>query len=154
MEVSKEIRIELDDLRSYNFKPNSRFIKNDIVFETNALGLRDRAYSVKPDDNATRMAFIGGSPEAGLNISNNEILENIVEDSLNVLLKEEDRRFEILNYSHNGYTGAHYKYCLEYDVVKSYPEYAMFVVRTRDFFFNYKKLYKSHITEARSWVTI
>jgi len=145
----KSIRIELEDLRSYNFKPNSKFIKEDLLFETNAFGLRDREYATKPKGKITRIAFVGGSPEAGLNISNDEILENIVEDSLNLLLSNKEEGFEILNFSHNGYTGAHYKSCLEYDVKNSNSEYVMFVVRTRDFLFNYKKLYKSYITERK-----
>jgi len=149
----KDLKIEHDDLRSYSFKPFSRYVKGDIVFETNSFGIRDNMYPEIPGDDVTRIAFVGGSPESGLNISNDEILENIAESKLNLLTEKSSRKFEILNFSRNGYTAPHYLKCTESDVIDSRSQYAFYVVRTRDFTFAYKKLYKSVIGEGKKMDT-
>lgn len=149
----KQIKIEHDDLRSYSFKPFSRYVKGDIIFETNSFGIRDNEYSKYPGQDVTRIAFVGGSPEAGLNISNDEILENIAESKLNLLSKKSEKKFEILNFSRNGYTAPHYLKCTEINVINSRSQYAFYVVRTRDFTFAYKKLYKSVINEGKKMDT-
>ncbi|MBT8231417.1 MAG: hypothetical protein HKO66_02010, partial [Saprospiraceae bacterium] len=88
-----------------------------------------------------------GSPESGLNLSNHEILSNIVEANINELLSNSETKFELFNFTLAGYTSANYRKVLQLDALKTKPEYAIFTVRTREFNNSYRRLAKVIIND-------
>jgi hypothetical protein len=67
-----------------------------------------------------------------------------VEAKLNETYGKDKQKFEILNFTYNGYSAVHYQAVMEMDVPKFKPDIALFTVRTRDFNFAYKKFFKSY----------
>ncbi|NNE15061.1 MAG: hypothetical protein HKN51_08800 [Saprospiraceae bacterium] len=143
-----DYKIKLNDLRISHYEPNVNIVnKRQMKFKTNNFGLRCKDYPLLPDSNTIRVAFFGGSPESGLNLSNHEILSNIVEANINELLSNSETKFELFNFTLAGYTSANYRKVLQLDALKTKPEYAIFTVRTREFNNSYRRLAKVIIND-------
>ncbi|MFC4634283.1 SGNH/GDSL hydrolase family protein [Dokdonia ponticola] len=85
-----------------NLKPNAEIVFKDAHLSTNSWGMRDKEYSKKRPKNTVRIAILGGSLEMGTGVENNEVFENLIENSLNANKKASDPNYEVLNFSISG----------------------------------------------------
>jgi lysophospholipase L1-like esterase len=98
------LAIAVDDVREFVLKPNLTFDHEGARWSTNALGMRDREYTVAKPPGTFRIAFVGDSIGAGWGVSDGEGFEPLLEQSLS----ERSRRaggpaIEILNFAVPGH---------------------------------------------------
>ena len=85
-----------------NLKPNIDILFKGGHLVTNSWGMRDKEYAKKRPENTVRIAILGGSLEMGTGVENNEVFENLIEDTLNFNRKTSDPNYEVLNFSISG----------------------------------------------------
>ncbi len=71
------------DLLMVRMLPNKTLIRSGARFSTNQFGLRDRQYDQEKPPGTYRIAQLGGSPQMGTGVADDETAENLVEDRLN-----------------------------------------------------------------------
>ncbi len=86
-----------DKFLNFRFKPNLKTIYKGKPLHTNSEGFRDKEYTKQRAPNTTRIVLIGGSPDVGYGVDNDELYEAIIENKLNVELAQDS--VEIINLS-------------------------------------------------------
>ncbi len=93
-----------DDLLMKRMLPDKSFIRDGAPFSTNQFGLRDRPYEAAKPGTTFRIAQLGGSPQLGPGVADDETAENLVEDRLNDSGDWGDyQKVEILNFAMSNY---------------------------------------------------
>jgi lysophospholipase L1-like esterase len=98
------LAVAVDDVREFVLKPNLTFDHEGAQWSTNALGMRDRAYTTAKPPRTFRIAFVGDSIGAGWGVNDGEGFEPLVERALDA----QSRRgggptVEILNFAVPGH---------------------------------------------------
>ena len=94
----------VDDLREYVLKPNLSEEHFGKRWSTNALGMRDRSYSVVKPPHTLRIAFVGDSIGAGWGVGDGEGFEPLVERWLDERSREAaGPAVEVLNFAVPGH---------------------------------------------------
>jgi len=90
-----------DDFLQFELKPNYDEILFGERFTTNAVGMRDRDYSVDKPEGVFRIVLLGSSIDMGWGVSTPDTYENRLETWLNDQAERRGliRRFEVLNFS-------------------------------------------------------
>jgi D-alanyl-lipoteichoic acid acyltransferase DltB (MBOAT superfamily) len=96
---------ERADAIGLEFTPSTSAVFKNAPRTINSLGLRDREYTVQRAPDSFRIALVGASNDMGAGVRDHETYENVAEDRLNRdLAPLTGRRYEILNFSHGGYS--------------------------------------------------
>jgi hypothetical protein len=86
------------------YLPSLRGIHKEASFSTNSHGMRDREYSLEKPPDTYRIALLGASHDAGSGVNDGEAYESVLEDLLNANRRNSSQRFEVLNFSVDGYS--------------------------------------------------
>ena len=98
-------------------------------FRTNSFGLIDRDYSKEKPEGAYRIAFLGDSMIAGVEVAVEKHLDNLLEDFLN-----KRRKVEILNFGRRGIGVAEQYFIWHREVKEFKPDLlTMFIYPVNDF---------------------
>jgi D-alanyl-lipoteichoic acid acyltransferase DltB (MBOAT superfamily) len=115
------------------FRPSLATIVKGKPFHTNRWGMRDKDYEMKPPPGTCRIALLGGSPEVGSGVGDDEKWETLLEDRLN---RENDRKkisqYEILNFSCGTYTSLQRLGSLEMKALSFAPDIVFFAAHNVD----------------------
>ena len=98
------LAVAVDDLREFVLKPGLTFDHEGARWSTNALGMRDREYTIAKPPRTFRIAFVGDSIGSGWGVNDGEGFEPLLERSLD----ERSQRaggpaVEILNFAVPGH---------------------------------------------------
>ena len=97
-------RERTDGIR-FDFVPSSTAVFKGATRTINSLGMRDWEYPLVPGQGTFRIALLGSSHDMGSGVEDGEAYENLVENRLNAELGPvTGLTYEILNFSHGGYT--------------------------------------------------
>lgn len=102
-EVSFQIQdtvIVDDPVLNWRHKPNSVFYSNDVVYEINERGFRDRIYPYERSKNSLRIFLASDSVGFGTNVRMSENYPKLLEARLNALRPQ--YHAEVINYSMPG----------------------------------------------------
>lgn len=115
---------EPDDLLGYRFTPNStywHYKENDhpISGKINQFGYRDRNWSVEKPDDTYRVAVLGDSYIAALEVEEDSTFMALAEAELNAA---GTGRVEIMNFGRPGYTQTEELLILQSDVMRFSPD--------------------------------
>ena len=92
------------DVRGYELVPSFKGSYKNAPFSTNQWGMRDKEYSLVAPPRTYRIALLGSSFTMGGGVSNEHVLDALLEDRLNrQATTSAYRRYEILNFSVGGY---------------------------------------------------
>ncbi|WP_048709847.1 SGNH/GDSL hydrolase family protein [Microvirga massiliensis] len=124
---SVPIRLRNDALEK-EFVPSTATIATGTTRTINSLGLRDREYPLKPGPTTFRIGLVGSSHDMGWGVEDDEAYENVLEDRLNRELGPlTGRKFEILNFSLNGYHPTQKLAAIEQRVIPLRPDLILYV---------------------------
>ena len=104
----------------YELKPNLETYFKLASFKTNSFGMRDKEYEIAKPNNSFRIAVIGDSFTLPAGVRINGAYHTLVENRLNA--EENDRLFEILNFSVSGYSLRQYWAVLNLKVKQFNPD--------------------------------
>jgi hypothetical protein len=114
--------------------PSTKTIATGTTRTVNSLGLRDREYPVEPSPNTFRIGLVGSSHDMGWGVEDDETYENVLEDRLNRELGPvTGRKFEILNFSLNGYKPTQKLAVIEQKMTPLRPNLVLYVASTLEF---------------------
>ena len=113
-----------DPVLGYRYIPNSKywfFEENDhpIIGKINSYGWRDKGWSLKKPENTFRIAILGDSMVASLDVESDRSFVAITERQLN---KNENRSIELMNFGFLNISQAEELLILQNDVVKFSPD--------------------------------
>ena len=111
---------ETDELLGEELFPSIETVFKRAPLTTNRWGLRDGEYELEKPANTLRIALFGKSYEMGWGVKNEDIFEQIAEDSLNAV--SSDRSYEIINFSVGGYTTIQYAVLAEEKLAAFKPD--------------------------------
>lgn len=138
----------IDDVRKRVLVPNFE-VTTGTTFTTNRWGLRDKDYEIAKPPGTYRIALIGASYAMGANVADDKTFENLVEDQLNRELDGRSfERYEILNFSVNGYGLLQTLYVAERTVPRFDADLVIYIVQPREtirFFQRLRKVLNSGI---------
>ena len=104
----------------YEMKPNASIIRNGINITINSKGMRDLEYEIEKKINVYRIAVLGDSVTANIDLNLSDIYTEKLERKLN--LKVKNKKFEVLNFGVNGYGIIQELEVLREKVLKSNPD--------------------------------
>jgi lysophospholipase L1-like esterase len=119
----------LDNYLHYVLKPNFVGQIEGATLSTNAMGLRDREYSIATPPGKRRVALVGDSRAMGMGVGDNETFENLVEDSLNARL---GGKIEVLNFGVAGYDVMQKTLSLDRVISEFKPEIVLYLAHNAD----------------------
>jgi len=93
-----------NSILSYGMKPSSSMIRNGINITINSRGMRDVEYDFKKKSDAYRIAVIGDSISAGVDLNFSDLYPEILEKKLSSYSAK--KKYEVLNFGVNGYSTA------------------------------------------------
>jgi hypothetical protein len=100
------------DFTLHELKPNESVQAHGKKITTNQWGMRGRSFEKAKPPGVFRIAILGSSSEYGWGVSDDNVLDKLMEDRLNrESTNARIRKFEVLNFSVEGY-GAHQKLML------------------------------------------
>ena len=89
----------------YELRPSLTSEYKTAPFSTNSFGMRDQEYALEKDSTTLRIALLGASYEQGAGVSNDEVYDAVLEDSLNAHLAGAPyEKYEVLNFAVGGYS--------------------------------------------------
>lgn len=105
-------------------KPNQSINHKGALIVTNSHGMRDKEYSKIKTKNVYRVALIGTSIDMGMGVENNEVYENLVEQSAlgSFPVQSKYNQLEILNFSVSGTTLPSYQNLIQHKVIHFNPD--------------------------------
>lgn len=128
-----DITVRTGGLLTKTFRPNVSLQVNGCTVQTNAFGLRDRPYKLLPPKNHFRIALLGGSYEMGSGVNNNEVYEQLTEDSLNKTNADPAiDTFEIMNFAMGGYHLLQQVELCHTSIYKYQPNAVMYTAHTNE----------------------
>jgi hypothetical protein len=136
--------------------PSQRTVINGKTIGTNSFGLRDREYPLEKPPGTLRIALIGSSGEMGWGVEDGETYEAITEERLNrELSPQTGLRYEILNFSVNGYAAIEQPTVLRERVARFRPDVVVYGAHSGDRFFVMTRLgkaFQQHITPPEEFL--
>lgn len=133
--IDSEGAIKIQDYRGLIMKPKEKITFKDKEFSINSLGGRDREYSTNTNENTIRMLVTGGSFVTGSGVADNEVFDNIIEDSINKI--SQDVKIELLNFGIPTYDLIDVLIQLKEDnLLKLNPNYLIYISQGKDLFKN------------------
>ena len=106
--------------------------------------MRDREYDKTPPPGTLRMALVGASVSMGTGVADMETYENVLEDRLNREGGTDGyERYEILNFSVDGFEPLRKLHMLETRAVNFEPAIALYVAHSEEFDWVTRGLYKA-----------
>lgn len=123
-----KVTTRTNDLLMFEFLPNADVVINNYNIKTNALGFRDKQYSIDKPQNTTRIVLLGTSYELGAGVNNEDVFESIAEERLNK--QDTINKVEILNLSMGGYTAVQEMELMKTKVAKLKPDVVMVFAHT------------------------
>ena len=119
-----------NDLRTRALVPNVKLVINDVPFETNRWGMRDRDYEMAKPVGTTRLAVLGSSITMGWNVPKELSFEALLEKELGSGGK--GGKVEVLNFAVNGYSIVSLAEQMDAEVVRFRPDAAVVVSHPED----------------------
>lgn len=117
-----------EDYMVYGLAESVSVVFGEAVMTTNRWGMRDREYEKIKPPNTYRIALLGASRSMGWGVADSETYENIVEDRLNEHRHNgKRRRYEILNFSVNGYGPVQKRMALNHRALEFEPDAVFYV---------------------------
>lgn len=129
--IDSEGAIKIHDYRGLIMKPKAKITFKDKEFTINSMGGRDREYSKKPKENTIRMLVTGGSFVTGSGVADNEVFDNIIEDSINKI--SQNVKIELLNFGIPTYDLLDVLFQIKEDnLLKLDPDYLIYISQGKD----------------------
>jgi hypothetical protein len=139
---------ERNDAIEREFVPSTATVATGTVRTINSLGLRDREYPLEPGPNTFRIGLVGASHDMGWGVKDDETYENVLEDHLNRELGPlTGTKFEILNFSLNGYRPTQKLAVIEQRVIPLKPDLILYVAATVEFDWTFRSV--RHLAKNR-----
>jgi hypothetical protein len=129
--VKNNAQVKTNNILQKKLKPNQHVFFKGSWLTTNDFGMRDKNYSLKKPTNTYRLILLGGSYEMGSGVGDNENYESIAENLLN---KQNDKNFEILNLSVGGYHLFESEYNASYETKKYQPDAVIYTAHSNEFY--------------------
>ena len=102
-------------------------------YRANEWGMRDQEYELDKEDDTYRIALLGASYEMGSGVNNADIFEAILEEKLNASPVSPDfRKYEVLNFSVNGYSAIQQVYVTQEKVLPFKPDLVLLAAHSAD----------------------
>lgn len=114
----------------YELAPSFHGRFKDANFGTNALGLRDKEYTLEKPEGVLRIALIGSSHDMGAGVNDGETYESVAEEMLSNEGGLGGRPVEILNYSIGGLSPFQRVVMLEQKALLAKPDVAIYVAHS------------------------
>ena len=124
-----------DPVRNYSFRPNASgwvTSEKDVLVHINNFGNRDRDRSLTPAPHTLRIAVLGSSTTAGLEVAQKQTYTAIMER----LLSRSGAPVEVLNFAVPGYGPAQDYYTLHDEVWEFHPQIVMEEVSLKQYVLN------------------
>lgn len=121
------------DFMEVELNPSASVTFYDKTFTTNRWGMRDRDYELNKPSGTYRIALLGASTPMGWGVADDETFENILEDRLNrEFSASQARRYEILNFSVQGYSTIQNLVVFENKAVSFNPDVLLLIIHPKD----------------------
>lgn len=122
-----------NDHRINSLVPSKTTIVNGKTITTNQWGMRDKSYEMQKPEGTYRIAMLGSSHVLGWGVNDSELFEPQIEERLNTELKGKPwDKYEILNFSMNGYSPICQITTIDKDVARFKPNALWFVAHVVD----------------------
>jgi D-alanyl-lipoteichoic acid acyltransferase DltB (MBOAT superfamily) len=145
------------DAIAAEYIPGTVHAISGVVRTVNRHGMRDREYTIERPSTTFRIALVGSSHDAGLGVKDDETYENVVEERLNREVgPATGLRFEILNFSHDGYNPTQKLAVVEQKVFDFQPQLVLYVANSQELswmFGSVQHLAKNGLLEKYPFVT-
>jgi hypothetical protein len=131
---------EMDPVRSYGFRPGAHgwhTPENDVYVEINQQGNRDRLRTIDPAPGTLRIAVLGSSTTAALEVEQQETYTALLERRLS----RPGAPVEVLNFAVEGYGPAQDFYTLQDQVWRFHPQIIMDEISLKQYVLNSTKKY-------------
>jgi len=131
---------QIDPVRHFSFRPGAKgwhAKENDIFVRINEQGRRDRMRTLDPAPGTLRIAVLGSSTTAGLEVEQPQTYTAQMEKDLS----EPGRPVEVLNFGSEGFGAAQDYYTLRDQVWKYHPQIVMDEVSLTQYVLNCTKKY-------------
>jgi hypothetical protein len=140
----------------FEFVPSTAEVFKGALRTINSHGMRDREYALERSPATFRIALIGASPDMGSGVKDDETYENLVEDRLNRELgARTGRKYEILNFSHGGYSPTQKLSVIEQKIFAFQPDLVLYVANSRELewlFYPVPHLHKNGLLEELPFI--
>jgi hypothetical protein len=126
---------QMDPVRNYSFRPNASgwvTTERDAFVHINNFGNRDRNRSLTPAPHALRIAVLGSSTTAGLEVQQNQTYTAIMEG----ILSRPGAPVEVLNFAVPGYGPAQDYYTLRDQVWQFHPQIVIEEISLKQYVLN------------------
>lgn len=123
---------QLDTYLAYEYIPGAVFDANGATLTINRWGMRDDDYELAKPANTTRIVLIEASRALGTGVEQGHNFEAVLEQRLNQEFASSGRRFEILNFSVDGYLPAQRLLTLEEKALPFQPDITLYGAGLRD----------------------
>ncbi len=133
---------QIDPVRSYSFRPNAfgwHTAESDILVHINAEGNRDRLRSLQPSPGTLRIAVLGSSTTAALEVEQDQTYTALLERNLS----RSGAPVEVLNFAVDGYGSAQDYYTLRDQVWRYHPQIVIDEVSLKQYVLNSTKQYST-----------
>ncbi len=133
---------QMDPVRDYSFRPDATgwlTTENDVFVHINAEGNRDQLRSPEPAPGTFRIAVLGSSTTAGLEVEQQQTYTALLEKKLS----HPGAPVEVLNFAVEGYGPAQDFYTLENQVWRFHPKIVIDEVSLKQYVLNSTKKYST-----------
>lgn len=133
---------QMDSERSYSFRPNAtgwHTAESDIFVHINAEGNRDRLRSLDPQPGMLRIAVLGSSTTAALEVEQDQTYTSLLEHNLS----RPGAPVEVMNFAVDGYGSAQDYYTLRDHVWQYNPQIVIDEVSLKQYVLNSTKKYST-----------
>ncbi len=133
---------QLDPVRSYSFRPGAsgwHTAENDIFVRINEEGNRDRPRALEPLPGTLRIAVLGSSTTAALEVEQQQTYTALLERALS----RPGAPVEVLNFAVEGYGPAQDFYTLQDEVWRFHPQIVIDEVSLKQYVLNSTKKYST-----------
>lgn len=122
-----------NDFIDFEYTPSSRFAANGVTYDINRWGMRDDDYPLVAAPHTLRIALVESSRASGLGVEHTATFEATLERRLNAEMSPRTHlRYEILNFSVDGYVPISDLLTLEEKVWRFQPDIVLFIGGPRD----------------------
>ena len=147
---------ERNDGIGLEFIPSTAQVFKGALRTINGQGLRDREYTLERGPDTFRIALVGASHDMGAGVKDGETYENLVEDRLNRELgPRTGKKFEILNFSHGGYSPTQKLSVIEQRTFQFQPDVILYVASSQEFewtFYSLPHLVKNQLLDQFPYI--
>lgn len=115
----------------YQFEPNSRWVRGDVVFSINSWGLRDREIPIEAGTQTFRVLLVGGTGVFGPRSADKDVLARRLENALRPAVTARGMSVEVINAAHWGFSPEEQWRYAEKEGFKFRPQSVVWVVEPR-----------------------